>query len=385
MRLKTFLLFGICFFLFCQLKSQDSLHQLRVSLITVDPGNELYSIFGHSAIRIVDSTEQSDLSYNYGTFDFNTPNFYPKFLRGKLLYILSVAPFSNFLQEYQYEKRSVSEQVIDMTSKEKNDLQKSLLTNALVENRGYKYDFFYDNCATRIRDKFVENKNAAINYGEADNYSFRTMLHQYLGQMQWSKFGIDLIIGSRADKIATQEQQMFLPDYMQKYFAQATVDSSTKYLFEPSKEILFFEPESEETVEKSIFSHPFTVFTSIGLLILLLSFVIKKPIAFIIANVVFAILGLASIIIAFMWFGTDHLATKANYNLIWLSPIFLFIPFIQGKYARYVLAILGILTVVALTPLFPQKTPALTLLPLIFCCIVAYIKNYPEEEPPLDV
>ncbi|HPN68260.1 MAG TPA: DUF4105 domain-containing protein [Saprospiraceae bacterium] len=367
------------------MKSQDTLHQLRVSLITVDPGKELYSIFGHSAIRIVDSTEQTDLSYNYGTFDFNTPNFYPKFLRGKLLYILSVAPFSNFLQEYQYEQRSVSEQVIDMTSKEKNDLRKSLKTNALMENRGYKYDFFYDNCATRIKDKFIENSGSTINFGEADNFSFRTLLHQYLGQMQWSKFGIDLIIGSRADQIATQEEQMFLPDYLQKYFAQATVDSSTKYLFEPSKEILFFEAEPGEIIEKSFFSHPFTVFTSFGLVILLMSFLIKKPIAFIIANAVFAILGLASIIIAFMWFGTDHLATKANYNLIWLSPVFLLIPFIQGRYARYLLAILGILTVFALTPIFPQKTPALTLLPLIFCCIVAYIKNYPEEEQRLDV
>ncbi|MFW6275429.1 MAG: DUF4105 domain-containing protein, partial [bacterium] len=124
----------------------------EITLLTASPGDELYSVFGHSAVRVVDSINQLDMVFNYGTFDFNTPNFYLKFIRGKLLYKLSAYPTRYFILEYQSEGRALFEQTFNLTTNEKQRVYDFLMENAKPENAYYHYDFFYDNCATRIRD-----------------------------------------------------------------------------------------------------------------------------------------------------------------------------------------------------------------------------------------
>ena len=124
----------------------------EISIITIGPGKNLYDKFGHSAFRVKDEANGIDWAYNYGTYDFNTPNFYTKFAQGKLNYNLSVAYFEAFYQNYVQENRWVKEQVLNLSSTEKNELFQYLQNNATPENRGYLYDFFFDNCATRIRD-----------------------------------------------------------------------------------------------------------------------------------------------------------------------------------------------------------------------------------------
>jgi len=132
--------------------SQDtSSSRLRISLITCSPGNELYSIFGHSAIRVIDSNSVSDIVFNYGTFNFDE-DFYLKFVRGKLNYYLSAANLNDFLFEYIATGRGVSEQVLDLSPQEKATIFHYLLENIKEENKFYQYDFFYNNCTTRLRD-----------------------------------------------------------------------------------------------------------------------------------------------------------------------------------------------------------------------------------------
>lgn len=375
MRIIT-LVFFICLHLLSF--GQDTLRKdLKVSLLTIGPGREeLYSIFGHSAIRIFNPVDQTDLSYNYGTFDFNTPNFYPKFLRGKLPYVLSVAPTSAFLQEYVYTKRNVSEQEINLSDDEKIKLINALNENAKPENRAYMYDFFLDNCATRIRDMFLNVAGEGAKLPEATPVTRRQMLHEYLPNFPWSEFGINLIIGSRADKEIGIMDQMFLPDYMQQYLGEVVVDSA--YLFEPSKELLFFE--EVEATQNSIMTSPMMVFTILGFVILLLTFLTKKPYGFISANIVFALLGIASIVVLFMWFGTDHKATKDNYNVIWLSPLFMIVPFAGIRISRILLIIIVAAGLICLSAIVPQDMPVLTLLPLIVCAAAAYIIGYPSDE-----
>ncbi|MCB0645301.1 MAG: DUF4105 domain-containing protein [Saprospiraceae bacterium] len=375
MRIIT-LVFFICLHLLSF--GQDTLRKdLKVSLLTIGPGREeLYSIFGHSAIRIFNPVDQTDLSYNYGTFDFNTPNFYPKFLRGKLPYVLSVAPTSAFLQEYVYTKRNVSEQEINLSDDEKIKLINALNENAKPENRAYMYDFFLDNCATRIRDMFLNVAGEGAKLPEATPVTRRQMLHEYLPNFPWSEFGINLIIGSRADKEIGIMDQMFLPDYMQQYLGEVVVDSA--YLFEPSKELLFFE--EVEATQNSIMTSPMMVFTILGFVILLLTFLTKKPYGFISANIVFALLGIASIVVLFMWFGTDHKATKDNYNVIWLSPLFMIVPFAGIRISRILLIIIVAAGLICLSGIVPQDMPVLTLLPLIVCAAAAYIIGYPSDE-----
>ena len=118
---------------------------IRISILTCAPGDQLYSIYGHNAIRIIDSNKGTDLVYNYGTFDFNTPGFAIKFMRGKLPYVLSIADYYDFLDEYKYYRRAVKEQVLYLDPVQQQKIMQYLAVNMLPENRAYKYDFFMDN------------------------------------------------------------------------------------------------------------------------------------------------------------------------------------------------------------------------------------------------
>ena len=131
--------------------AQDSCG-IRISLLTCTPGTELYSTFGHSALRVFDSSNNTDLVYNYGTFEFYDPDFYNKFVKGKLLYFVSIDSLPSFMEEYDYYKRGITEQAINISCEEKQRMVAALFENAKEENKYYRYDFNYDNCTTRLRD-----------------------------------------------------------------------------------------------------------------------------------------------------------------------------------------------------------------------------------------
>ena len=161
--------------------SQDIIlsSKAEISVITCDPGSELYSSFGHSAFRVVDRITGIDQVYNYGTFNFKTNNFYIKFVRGKLLYDLSSYPFHYFLRDYVKENRTVIEQVLELEPSSKQSFFDFLQNNAKPENKSYLYDFFFDNCATKlpeVSDK-VLGENVQMNYDFARDlgYTFREL------------------------------------------------------------------------------------------------------------------------------------------------------------------------------------------------------------------
>ena len=161
----------------------------ELSVITCGPGTEeLYASFGHSAFRVQDIPNKIDRIYNYGTFNFNTPNFYTKFVQGKLLYQLSAYDFGRFLQGYHLENRWVKGQVLDLTPNEVQQVYDYLENNALPQNRDYKYDFFYDNCSTKLYevletvlgDRLIFDNNFASN-----GYTQRELISQYTISQPW--------------------------------------------------------------------------------------------------------------------------------------------------------------------------------------------------------
>src|SRR4029078_10972417 len=189
-------LFLILFFHFSKAQ-QDSSCNIQVSLLTCSPGEDLYLTWGHSAIRLIDRSTPADVMYNYGTFDFDDPAFYSKFTRGKLLYFVSVQTFENFLEEYQYYQRGITEQVLDLSCSEKAKLVTALQENAKEENKYYTYDFIVDNCTTRLRDIVFKNADAAVMTRDIrpnGKITFRNLIDQYLDSsyQYWSKFGIDI-------------------------------------------------------------------------------------------------------------------------------------------------------------------------------------------------
>jgi hypothetical protein len=335
---------------------------IRISLLTCTPGEELYSTFGHSAIRVVDKATNNDIVFNYGTFDFYDPNFYKKFIKGKLLYFVATDSLGRFLSEYEYYKRGVTEQVLNLSCTEKQTMLTALFENAKEENKYYRYDFNYDNCTTRLRDmvekisgKQLQSKNILPH----SNATFRTLIHDYLnkGGQQWSKLGIDILLGAPLDKKINTREAMFLPDYLLMAFDSATLND--KKLITEKKILL---PAFEITKTKP-FLTPFVVFSIFFLLIALLSFLKQSSwnkFFGLFDFFFFLILGLIGALLLFMWFGTNHAMCKNNFNLLWALPFHLPMAFMllsKKQWVRKYFKIIFWLTLVVLVVWFflPQQ------------------------------
>ena len=303
--------------------AQNDSCRLRISLLTATPGDELYSTFGHSALRVTDSVNNTDIVFNYGTFNFDEPGFYTKFIRGKLMYFLSREYFDSFIFSYQMENRGITEQVLELSCAEKNKIVELLYENMMPANRFYKYDFLFDNCTTRLRDLLENTSEGQTCFKPVLNTpkTFRNLIHEYLdyNDKQWSKLGIDILLGAKTDAIMTPKEVMFLPDYLLKSFDSATIDKHPLVSFK--KQVYDVVP-SDNT--KNNLKHPFFVFTCLFALIAFFSFFKNPTIQKILSSfdgLLFFIVGLLGILLVFMWFGTDHIMTKNNYNLLWAWPL----------------------------------------------------------------
>ena len=197
--------------------SANNNDSIRLSLLTCAPGEEIYSLFGHTAIRYENPSQGIDVVFNYGLFSFNTPNFIFRFSLGETDYQLGATDYERFAAEYAFFGRSVWQQTLNLTDEEKTELIRLLQENYRPENRVYRYNFFYDNCATRPRDKIEESIAGKVIYPaepQDGSHTFRDIVHQYCKGHPWARFGIDLCIGSEADQPITQRQMMFAPFYL---------------------------------------------------------------------------------------------------------------------------------------------------------------------------
>lgn len=316
---KLFLLVASIIFL-SRAFAQDNC-TLRISLLTCAPGSELYASFGHTALRVQDFTSGADLVYNYGTFEFS-PDFYLQFITGKLLYSLSVENFSDFLALYQWESRSIVAQELQLNCAEKMQLYEALQINALEANRYYRYDFLYDNCTTRARDIVTANSFQPVifkNILPEKIPSFRNLIHDYLdaGNAYWSKLGIDILLGLPVDKKVTNQQAMFLPDNLLKAFDKALVGG--KPLAAPAEPVLTMPP----ALTGSPLFTPTLVFSAMLIAVVLLSFSTtqwaRKTLAAF-DYFFFFTLGMAGMLLLFMWFATNHTVCRNNFNLAWALP-----------------------------------------------------------------
>lgn len=291
--------------------------QAVISILTCSPGDELYSVFGHSAVRVYEPNK-IDYVYNYGTFQFSD-DFYLQFAQGKLNYRLSRTDFQTFNYEYIVTGRGVWEQVLDLDSLQAQSLFNYLENNYLPENRYYLYDFFYDNCATRIRDVLENVLGDELEYNSnfaPDSATFRNMIDMYLVGMPWADFGIDLALGAPCDYKVQEQQNMFLPDFVFSELARATLNGRS--LVRETHEIL----PPQFVLEKAAVNPPVLIAAALAMLFLLvLFFSVKRPnIAVWPARVYMVLIGLLGVAVALLWFATDHVTTPNNYNLVWAFP-----------------------------------------------------------------
>ena len=295
----------------------------EVSLLTADPGPELYASFGHSAIRLREiGPDGRDLVFNFGTFDFDTPNFYGKFATGKLNYMLSVVPYDRFIIEYDYYKRGLREQVLDLNQEQKDFLLQHLDAQYAPERRFYKYDFFYNNCATKIRDAFDIAMGEQLVWSDsvAEEKTFRNLIDEFVLPLPWADFGIDLALGAVIDRPATELEKQFLPTYMEQAFANATIleNGVSRPLVKQSRVLLEY---PQENAQQSLLN-PSMVFWLLTLVFAALTFYgFKKGKLMKGLDVaLFGSVGILGLVVAFLWFFTDHSATAWNWNILWAFP-----------------------------------------------------------------
>ena len=313
------------------LKAQDTLQnpKLRISLITCDAGDDIYTIWGHTAIRVTDSIRQTDIVYNFGSFDFNTPNFVAKFMRGDLNYFISSDSYSNFLYEYQYFGRDVHEQVLKLTPAEKLNWQLELQNNMLPANRFYLYNFIGDNCTTRIKDGLF--KHAPINNYSIGIRSYReeVVAAPYQNGLGWIGLGIDLLLGALADQRPNLTQEAFLPALLYKKMAL------NPKLILASNDIKY----NTKTSEKGW--APIAILIAILLIYVLVASwntLLTQLIAKIMDISLLLLMGIGGALVLYMSQFSLHTACHENYNLIWLHPLYLIaVPlyFISKKWTGY--------------------------------------------------
>ena len=323
------LFFVSLFFLlisFTRIFSQPS-NDTIAYLLTCGPGTETYSIYGHSALRIVIPEKHTDTVYNWGVFDFNTSNFAWKFAKGRLDYMLFAESLKGFLQGYFFEQRFVYSQKINIDQFEMRKLVSLINENLKPENLKYRYDFFYDGCSTRIRDIIEKSVGEKLKYPPAEMGkipTFRDMVAKYQNPYPWLKFGVDLIMGSTADKKAVFRDRMFLPIEMKNELSESFVNRSGKMiplLQNPEVLVDFAVP---PTKQKFLIAPPF-IFTLVITLIMILAALIKsRKIIRLMDIIIYFVFSILAALMIFFNFFTDHQQMKWNLNIIWLNP-FIFV------------------------------------------------------------
>ena len=330
MRKKKILLVPLIILFCLPLPAQVQLDDnARISLLTASPWyGPIYAFFGHTGIRVQDDSTGVDVVFNYGYFDSTQPHFIYNFIRGKTDYIVGGTTFEAFLSEYRYHGQQVIEQELNLSPAEKQQLFDALTINALPENRGYRYNYFYDNCATRPRDMVEKYTDGAIQYlPTASNQSYRDLVHECVDGYPWTKFGIDLLIGSSADSTIDVRAKMFIPDYLMNSFDGATIqrnDTLSVPLMKNKEVLLSVDKEINKKSEGVIFTPVLTAFALL-LLTIIISLVQtvdlnRRKLARLYDTILFAIAGLAGIILLVLMYFSEHPATNPNWNFVWLNP-----------------------------------------------------------------
>jgi len=304
----------------------------KISLLTCSPGEELYSAFGHTGIRVIDYKQNIDVVFNYGTFDDRQPGFYVNFVKGRMIYSITYDNYPDFMADYVDEKRGVVEQDLRLTNDDKQKVFAFLYDNAQPQNRNYPYDFFWDNCATRPRDVFEKVLGSRLEYkidstsGFARHKTMHDMLRIYVHDRPWVDIGFDLILGLPCEVPATPRNQTFLPDYLAKLFACATVDGQP--FVTATRDLLPYNPVH---IEAPLRPMHLTMALLLGCFFVIFMERRRKTHYYKFDFFVFMIAGLFGIFFICLWAFTTHYSLPENMNMLWLIPTHFVVAFFLLK------------------------------------------------------
>lgn len=300
----------------------------KISIITKSPSpDNVYSVFGHTMLRIQDDQNNYDVSFNYGVFDFDSPGFTWRFVTGETDYWVEGYRTRYVLADYKERGIEIREQVLNLTQSEKQKIFEAMIWNIQPSNKIYRYNFFYDNCATRPRDIIISNVDGKINFAPTNKVeTYRDLVHECVDQYPWLRFGIDLVIGADADLVITDRQKDFLPLYLYQALHNSTIernDSVESFIVEDKT--LF---SGASTIENS---EPIDTPLIVGILcliaIVLFTIWIVKTKRFKLAKLfdtaLFVFAGSLGCVICFLMFCSTHPCVGSNWNIVWLNPLML--------------------------------------------------------------
>ena len=356
-----------------QPENLEKYDSIEVSLLTCSPHEEIYSLYGHTALRWHDLHQSgpsagTDIAFNWGIFNFNKPYFVLRFVFGLTDYELGPMPFSYFCDYYEKWGSSVTEQVLNLTNEEKMKLEEALQKNLQPENRIYRYNYFYDNCSTRPRNVIEQCVNGKIEYAVREQYtpSYREMVSVCTRNHPWATFGNDILLGIKADFKTTMRQQEFLPENLLYDFDRAQIYANGTYRPLVKERRMPVTP-GVQIIENDF---PFTPMEC-AIILFLLSLVLrgfewKLKKVFIWWDVILMLTqGLAGCILFAMIF-SQHPTTSLNLQILLLNPLPLFfIPsVIRGKKTKWQKLLVVLIGLFILGSLFQHYAEGLLIVAL---------------------
>jgi len=285
-------------------------NNIEISLLTCSSGQESSESWGHSALRVIDYDNSTDITYNFGLYDFNAPNFYLKFIQGKLRYQLGIQNTEAFFDYYISEGRHVVEQKLNLSDESEKKIIDKLKYLYKPENRFYYYKFVGNNCTTALRDLIFSNVNTDFN-NKLINKTSRIIISEYFTEQLWTKFGLNLILGYSVDKRIEIYKSMFLPDYLSGELRKVKVNGKN----------LVINEKTYNFSKKNATNYPFLLNPTFVLSVLALFVLLYKSSKF--QGLIFIIVGLFGLLVFSITIFTEHQELKNNFNLFWCNPLHL--------------------------------------------------------------
>ena len=309
---------------------------IEISLLTCEPHPAIYSLYGHTAIRVQDFTTGTDIAVNYGMFDFDSPNFLLRFIFGRTDYSMGIVPFSIFCMEYRSYGSGVIEQVLNLTDSEKKRILAALKENYLPTNREYRYNYFYDNCTTRARDILLNNLERQLIPPPQSNSvkTYRSMIHDYNANYPWARWGNDILLGLQSDRNTTASERQFLPHNLSEDFDRmGLVSADGSRLPLVSKRYYVVKPGIQEE-EGGFPLRPSVcawILLFLTLMVTALEFILKRWL-WLYDTVMMILSGLCGIILTLMLF-SSHPTVSLNLQILLLNPITLVFAYVVTRHA----------------------------------------------------
>lgn len=366
---------------YAQEKNTANISQYDISILTIGPGNSLSDAFGHSGIRVIDKQNNFDIVFNYGVYDYNAPNFYSNFVKGRPIYSLGLNNYEDFYNSYVKQSRQIIEQKINLSEYQKKILVNKLITNSREANRSYQYNYFEDNCSTKIADIFneilekeIENENYDLNATTLNSY--RKLVYKHISPNSWGALGIDICLGAVIDRNISLKDELFLPYNLKSYFDNlGSLNIKDGNLVETN--VIY--GEYSDYTENSF--SPVYVILILSLIIILITFFdyIRRSKTAILDVILLLITGLIGLLLIYLWFFSNHIASAWNYNLLWAMPFNLILVYglLKKNKSKWILSYLKfsilMLLLLSLHWVIGVQVFNISLISLILALIIRYL------------